>query len=673
MSGRPAKSPPRRRATAPDSPKRTSTPRGDAVSRGRTKGRQHAFEVEVLRDVRIPSEDRGVTLSADLFLPVDAGCVPALVTVLPYRKDAWAGILNRENMHQFASRGYACVLVDLRGTGSSGGEQRPPFHPDEADDGVAAVEWAAGQAWCDGCVGMWGHSYGAVMAMRTAARRTPHLKAIVPVMGLLDPERDFVHPDGLRGCLSSLGLWGIHTLLTQLLPPLEDFNAVAGQLRWRTRLDETEPYVVDLFRHAPGDPTWRERVVDASGITVPSFCIGGWQDLFCAATIRAYEEINAPKRLLVGPWTHVMPDAAPFVPADFAALALPWWDRWLRGIDNGIDHEPPVVLCVQADSPRWQQYESWPPAKSVHRFATGPQATVLAAAPEEDRDAQRHGDVVIAEHRPDPTAGALGALWGVPSRGLGRSLDQHDDDMRSLILTTEPMPTDIVVVGSPLVTVSMAEGGRPDRLVVKLGDVDPAGRSTLIASAAAMRPADSDQVSLTLAPTCYLVREGHRLRVAISDADFPRLWPASGAEGLLRVTGADLTLTTVSDDEGSAVVVAPPPGDTPDPQPLGLHEQSRWAVTRDFATDGIEVKLAEQLTARTHENHLLQLQREVSARVTATSPAAALLRGTSSATARMVTGETVTVRAELVITEAALRATGEVSVGGETIWSRQWR
>ena len=211
------------------------------------------------------------------------GPFPALVTVVPYRKDGAAGVFYGPILRWFAERGYAGLLVDFLGTGSSDGSQRPPFDPGEADDGVAAVEWAARQTWSSGKVGMWGHSYGAIMSMRTAARHPPHLAAIAQVMGALDPERDFVHPSGARGCLGSVASWGLQTLASQLLPPLSGDSTAAEQARWQRRARDAEPWLLDLIRHGPGDPVWRSRAIDATAITVPSYCIAGWRDLFCDA------------------------------------------------------------------------------------------------------------------------------------------------------------------------------------------------------------------------------------------------------------------------------------------------------------------------------------------------------------------------------------------------------
>lgn len=416
--------------------------------------------VTVVRDVRIPTADPQVTLPADLVLPVGGGEVPALVTVLPYRKDAVWGILDRETFRWYAEHGYGCVLVDLRGTGSSDGVLRSPFDPDEADDGVTAVEWAAEQPWCSGAVGMWGASYGAVTAMRTAARRPPPLKAILPVVGMVDPERDFVHPCGVRGGLDPVASWGTQQLLYQLLPPLHNSESAIEQRRWRDRLRYAEPSLVDLVRLGPGDPAWRSRAVDPASIRVPAFCIGGWLDLFCDGTVRAYEQISAPKKLLIGPWMHDIPDQSPFEPVDFRGLSLRWWDHWLKGMANGVMEEPPVTLYLQGEKPRWRQFASWPPADGQVRFATHADTTLrpesLAAPP----SGSTVRDRVIAEHPCDPTAGAVSGLHGAPVDECQLPPDQNSDDMRALTCATGPLPGDLTIAGRAQVIVRLASGCR---------------------------------------------------------------------------------------------------------------------------------------------------------------------------------------------------------------------
>src|SRR5579875_3076861 len=193
-------------------------------------------DVEVRRDVRIPTRNPQVTLSADIYLPATIRQTPAaaLVTVTPYRKDMFAGLQYDSTLRYFARHGYACLLVDLRGTGSSDGVARGRLDPAEGDDGIATINWVAAQSWCTGRVGMWGASYDGAMTLRVASLRPPALAAIMPIVAKPDPERY----DGARGDFGIYAGWGSQQLALQLMPPLRDFGSPAGQGRWRERLSQ---------------------------------------------------------------------------------------------------------------------------------------------------------------------------------------------------------------------------------------------------------------------------------------------------------------------------------------------------------------------------------------------------------------------------------------------------
>ncbi|MFC0534217.1 CocE/NonD family hydrolase [Phytohabitans kaempferiae] len=627
------------------------------------------YGVSVLRDVRIPTEDPAVTLSADLFLPVGAAAVPALVMLLPYRKDAVWGIRDTATFRWYARHGYASVVVDFRGCGSSDGLQRPPFDSGEAFDGVAAVEWAAKQPWCSGNVGMWGPSYGAVTSLRTASRQPPSLKAIMPIVGMTDPERDFVHPSGMRG-MGSIASWGSQQLLYQLLPPLREYHSAVEQQRWLSRMHAAEPWVLDLVRRGPGDPEWRLRAIEASNVTVPAFCIGGWRDFFLEGTFRAYEQIDAPKKLLVGPWMHDLPDAQPVEPVNFRQLSLRWWDYWLNGVDNGVMDEPAVTLYLQGDKPRWHQFPSWPPTQDEVRLATAGNTALVRLA-----DNETGGDPsgIIGEAPMDPTVGILSGLSTAPGGGSGRALDQHDDDMRSLTCTSEALTDALVIAGRPRVALRLEKGRSPARVAIRLAEVDPRGSSNLIGAGEVAHPGTACTVTLT--PTYHEVAAGNRLRVVVSDADFPRLWPVSGAaEGghRLRVAAAELNLPVVSDPVSVEVSLPAPEQAAPESSGVALQRPS-WTLTRDHVNDTVKVSVAHEMVAPTPESrHLLEIYKDMTASVNRRNPSAAVARGTASAIARLTSGETVDVRASLQITGAALSADAEIHVDGLTVFSRRW-
>jgi hypothetical protein len=626
--------------------------------------RGRGYEVEVVRDVRIPTGEPGVTLAADLFLPVGAGPVPALVTLLPYLKDGAAGIGGWYANHWFAARGYACLLVDFRGVGGSDGDQRPPFDAAEADDGVAAVEWAAGQPWCDGAVGMWGVSYGAITALRTAARQPAALRAVVPVMGMLDPEQDFVHPAG-RGGLAALTQWSLVTLLSQLMPPLHRDADGRWMQRWQRRLHDTEPWLLDLHRHGPGDPVWRDRVIHPESITAATLCVGGWRDLFCAGTVRAYSRIRAPKALLMGPWMHTVPDESPFEAIDFLATALRWWDRWLtadtaEAVDlAGSDgRDAAVTVHIQGDRPAWLSLPAWPPPTETVRV-TG---TDL-----------RPGPVVRAD---DPTVGALSGLWCVSTAGQGLPLDQHDDDMRSVRLTAAPLAAPLAVVGTVFVTVPFAPGSVPSRLVVKLTDVDESGSSTMVTTGTATAASHGAAPwRVALIPTAYRFAVGHRLRLVLAGGDFPRLWPDPSAVpcpdlDVHQDGGLCLELPVLADGTGEERP-QPAPRRDPLPESLALHSRPSWAISRDLLDDAVTVTVGTTATAYTPQHeYLLTTENELTATVARSAPAGARMHGVSTAT--VVGAERIVVRADLHVTAAGVTAAGTISVDGIETVTRRW-
>lgn len=624
------------------------------------------YQVRIVRGVRIGTAEPGATLAADLFLPSGAGRVPAVVTVLPYRKDVLGGAGCWDLLRWFARHGYAGVLVDVRGLGSSDGRPRPPFDPDEAEDGVAAVEWAARQPWCSGAVGMWGFSYGAALALRTATHRPEPLRAVVSVMGLLDPEHDFVHPSGARGCVAPLGVWGLGTLVNQLLPPLLDHHDATEQRRWRDRVEHAEPYLADACRHQPGDRVWRSRAIDATAITTPTLAVGGWRDMFCDAAVRIYEQVRGPRKLLLGPWMHSLPDDAPDEPVDARSLALRWWDRWLAGSRDGLDAEPPVTLYVQGWEPGWRHLPGWPPA--------GTRVTVSATVDGGLRGGgipPGAGGQAGMSARRDPTVGPLSGLWGIPTGGFGGPLDQHDDDLRTIAFTGEPLAASLLLVGRPSVTLAAAAAGEAGRLVVKLTDVDPDGRSTLVTGGVLVPAAGTPSVTLQLDPTGYRFRAGHRLRVVVGDSAFPRLWPVPADSDQIRLRRLTLNLPTVAAGQEEPASV-----DRPGPPAGGetwIRDDPRWEIHRDPLHERVTVVVGNELRAVLPDSrHSFRQHTDIRATVGRDAAGAAGVRATSTAEVRLATGEQVVVRVELLLTREVAAATGAVSVDGVPVADRRW-
>jgi putative CocE/NonD family hydrolase len=630
------------------------------------------FDTVTERDIRIPlgtgvlgggGTQPGVTLSADLHRPDTDRPVPVLVTVQPYRKD-FGGDGYATAADWFAARGYASLLVDLRGTGASDGVRRPEFDPGDADDAGAAIEWAATQPWCSGTAGAWGISYAANITFRVASRQSPRLRAIVALDHGLDPARDSVHPDGARGDLHALVNRGTSLLVQQLLPPLDGYDSPAAQERWRQRLDSAEPVFVDYARHGPGHPVWRERAIEGACVAVPTLCVGGSRDAFLDGLVDAYERIAGPKQLILGPWGHVMPHESAFAPIDFLPLALRWWDRWLGGRPVTAPASP-VLLYLGGTTPRWRGYAQWPPAGDTLTFGSHGDA-VLHPGPASARDGQP-----VGVYQPDASVGALRGLPGLGFGELTPALDQSDDDARSVSVTSAPLSAPLLLVGRPLLRVQLAAGQRVRRLVARLCAVDEAGASNLLTIGVVNEPGEGAGYDLALRPLAHRVDAGTRLRIALGDADFPRLNPLADAEPFT-VLAVELALPQVPESAG--VPVDLPVADRP-PAPGSTPESAvQWSVERDPDSDELRVDFradsGAQVSPHGYEH---RTDSQLRAMVRPTQPAGAVLSGQHSARLRLASGEEVAAYAAVRCTGSALWAHGEVSVAGMRIHSRTWR
>ena len=636
------------------------------------------YDVEILRDVRIPTADPVVTLAADLFLPAGAGPVPLLLTLLPYLKDASAGLETWQANRWFAARGYACLLVDFRGIGGSDGHTRPPFDPDECQDALGAIDWAVQQPWCNGNVGMWGMSYGAVTTMRTAARRPAHLKAIMPIMGMLDPERDFVHPGGFRGGTLSLGMWALSTHLSNLLPPLRPDPTGAAHARWQHRLRTTEPWIVDLFRHGPSHPVWRTRTIDAAAIDVPAFCVAGWRDFFCQPMIDTYQAISAPKRLLIGPWMHVPPHVSLFEAVDLPALALPWWDRWLRSDTERRDvtHEP-VQVFLQGPRPRWVELPAWPPPTRPVGFRAHGHALHPALEEDESEPGKQAQEWTLSADR---TVGTLNTIWAVPMTGV--LADQHDDDQRSTVFVTDPLEDETTILGQPILTLIGALPATVQRVTARLVHIDEHGHSHLITSgvldlrdaASELSAHDRDRTArLLMVSTAYLVPAGGRLGLALAQDDFPRLWPHPHAGQGDRLN-TPLTVAIRVDlptghPDRTATMPAPEPADPQDN--FGLYSRPVSEVRRDHIADRVRVTIGEDSQTWTpqRERRLTTSRRLIATSSNTDQPP--LMTGTATASV-VDDGNRVRVSVHITVTATYAAADAQVTLNEVILFSRQW-
>jgi predicted acyl esterase len=527
-------------------------------------------------NVFIPMAD-GVRLAATLYLPETTGPWPALVEAYPYRKDdisIWP-----DDYRRLRDEGdYAVCRLDTRGTGSSDGVAVDEYPPGEADDLCAVIEWLAAQAWCTGAVGMFGTSYAGFATLHVGMRPPAPLRAIVPIYATDDRYTDDIHfAGGVRKAIE-FG-YPLYMVSMNALPPVPALAGDGWREQWLRRIDEVLPWFRSIEEQSDG-PFWRQGSVrpDYHLIRVPTMIVGGWSDLYRSAAFRLFEHIEAPKRLLMGPWSHMEPNGAiPGPRIDHIHELIRWFDRWLRDTDNGIDREPPIVVFVRrttrpapdldAYEGAWRFEPDWPPER------LRPLRLALTAGALEVR-----GDVGIAGH----IRGSYPPPYGLP-------LDQRTEDAHSLV-TDWPVEEELEILGVPVVQAAIRSTHPVAYAAARLSEVLPDGTSILVsrgilnlthrashADPEPLVPGHAYEVRIELDATSWTFTQGSRIRLAIAGSDWPNAWPPPAA-ATLTVDGGAVVLPRL---DGPPPIAEPPPI-VPVPEPLdGVGEGATWLIEHD--------------------------------------------------------------------------------------------
>ena len=584
--------------------------------------------VASLHDVRIPVSD-GLELSANLWLPeplpgTAAATFPAILEMIPYRKDDWRAASDESRGEWLAARGYALCRLDVRGTGSSPGIALDEYTARETQDGYDAVEWLAAQPWCNGKVGMWGISYGGFTAIQVAKLQPPHLAAVVPMMATDDRYTDDIHYIG--GCVtaSELSQYAVSMVGMNALPARAEFRGAGWAEEWRERLEQTPIWLFGWLRRQHDGPYWRQGSLapDWDQLVTPTFLIGGWMDEYVDAALRMLDRCtNAPRRALVGNWVHDLPDDAyPAPNVDWNHEMVRFFDHWLKGVDNGVMDEPALVAFRH----EWAEPEPFPaawPGAWIAGGAAWPPSDVVwldlhlggGEAPLVGRLGDRPPDRRSVERfRHRATVGTRAGLsWGAGGRPNGVARDLRPDDALGPTFTSERLEADLDVVGRPSVVLAWESPVPIATAVVRLQDVAPDGTPFQVtagvlnlthrdshARPTPLEPGEITEVRIDMRSTAHRFLAGHRIRLSVASAMWPVLWPSPfPAEYGLHVGGA----------AGSRLVLPVLPTDRPGPDvpafkttPAGLREVGSyrgepptWQVIEDVIDGSVTVVTSE--------------------------------------------------------------------------------
>lgn len=468
----------------------------------------------------------GAQLAADVYRPTLAtgaiapGRFPVILSQTPYGKRS---AVTTQSMGQgiggdgfypyLVQRGYIDVVADVRGTGSSDGDFSL-FGPRERQDGPELARWAARLPGSTGEVGLAGSSYVGLNQIFTAAlggRGSP-VKAIIPSTVGSDIYRDLAFGGGISN-LEFAGVWeGLRS--SMVAAPLDEpqQNPEAAVEHPVQRADTVAEFDAGLYTEVDtGGPRafdndfWASRAASAyldrivrNGI--PALVVSGWHDVYQRGAVLDYAGLqNAWSRLRGGPGRPAS-DAPPMTAAQrptpryqavigpwfhnpttlgvtFQQLQLAWFDRWLKGIHDGIDHASAPLHVFELGANRWIDTARWPIARtSARTYPLGAGTTSL-----------RWSDV-----RSPCNAGTDQWSTGLPAYaiaeggGTGDPCAENDETTQAgaFTYTTAPFKADTTVAGPIDVSLEMTSTTPDAELVADVEVVKPDGSSQPISSGA---------------------------------------------------------------------------------------------------------------------------------------------------------------------------------------------
>jgi predicted acyl esterase len=504
------------------------------------------------KDVDVPMRD-GAKLKADVFRPKDGGKYPAILNLGPYQKDKlWVTPANLEekanpymnwetvNPEWWVPQGYAAVRVDGRGTGRSPG-QYEPWSLAESIDFYDAIEWAAGEPWCNGNVGLCGISYYAINQWFVANHNPPSLKAIIPWEGFADIYRDALFHGGLLSLF--MPNWFVAHLMHHTVGRASRIHPDGWQKNtlhhWLSgNLDS------GAFRGSQAD--WEK-------IKVPFFSVGNWTGfgLHLRGNTEAYMlSPSHHKKLRMHTGSHVHP----FYTEEGRHDQLRFLDYWLKGIDNGVMNEPPVKLAIRtgADNFEWRYEHEWPLARTQWtRLYFDLSNPAPAGAPQTGKLVSSNPAKTASSSYVATGLGTMGSTSAASAQVMGGGIKPG----MGVALETAPLTQDVEVTG-PLAAVLWVSSSTEDMdlfLTLRNFDADgnevletgqqgtpvPVAKGWLRVSHRELDPERSlpyrpyhkhqrrlylksgeiVQAHVEIWPTCMVFKKGHRIRLDVQPRD----------------------------------------------------------------------------------------------------------------------------------------------------------
>lgn len=525
--------------------------------------------IQIQTDVPFEMRD-GTLLRADVYKPEGAGRFPVILIRTPYNKTGFnQGLVNPLAM---AQAGYAVVVQDIRGRYASDGVwERHRMFEVEALDGYDTVEQIAVQPWSSGHVGLAGGSYLTAMQWITAMASPPHLKAFSPYIGDIGTN---IAPPPETGAVSFYSAANALPLTAaDLVDKLEQQGEDVTELRQHLDHALRDPYwVINYlpFKEIPLaqfepirlmleqrlHPPTKEEILQRKryeNIRIPGMHIGGWFDQLEQAIVNNYlkvkefggsERAKTSQHLMIGPWDHGSVRSflgnMEFGPAsanesELRRHIIQFYDRYL--LEQEVDI--PAVRYFVMGRNEWRTADSWPLPETQWQswyFHSSGRANTSQGDGLLSREAPsiEPADTFFYNPlQPVPTVGGkLLAMGGMVPGPVDQTVIERREDI--LCYSTSELREDLEVTGPLQMILYASTTAKDTDFTAKLTDVQPDGRSLLIAEgiqrakyrnwnheAIPIEPGAVTKYTINLGNTSHVFRKGHRIRIHVSSSNFP--------------------------------------------------------------------------------------------------------------------------------------------------------
>ncbi|SDK22890.1 hypothetical protein SAMN05216187_10624 [Jeotgalicoccus aerolatus] len=510
------------------------------------------YEVEIINHCWIEMSD-GIKLSAKLWQPKTSEKTKgAVLEYLPYRKDEFTALRDEIRHKYFAGMGYTSIRVDIRGTGDSEGLIEDEYPKQEQDDALEVISWIENQEWSNGSVAMIGKSWGGFNGLQLAALQPPALKTIITLCSTDDRYADDVHYKGGTMMASDMLWWASTMFAYNARPPFPKYVGEKWYDMWLNRMENTPPFIEEWVSHQTRDNYWKHGSIgeDYSAIKIPVLTMSGWADGYTNALFRLMNNLDVPKKGIVGPWAHEFPDMAiPGPQIGYLQEVIEWLDRWMTEEGDQDTHKDAFLVYLQ-DGVK---------PKTTYDFREGKWLDLYNEEKSEiDILENINGEVPLLNRQQH-------GLYSGVFCPFGQEGDLPDDQLIDNALATSFMlpkqDTTLNIIGQPVAKIRVKPDKEEANLHVRVTDVHPTGEKTLVTKGQLnlnhykshefpedLTVREYIDVEIPLDVIGYQIEAGHSIEVTISPTYWPQIWPDKEIVNLIvDFSHSELLLPVIND------------------------------------------------------------------------------------------------------------------------------